>query len=60
MNSDQHYIRYVSTLTEHRVEIHYHHVAIDQLPSVRFNVFVAAFTICHARIRLYGALQHLQ
>ena len=30
------------------------------LPSINLNVFVAAFTTCHAWLRLYQALHHLQ
>ena len=50
-----HNITYVSVLTEDRVEIHYRQVADDRLPSVNLNIFVAAFTTCHARRRLYAA-----
>ena len=60
MESNQHSITYVSFLTEDRVEIHYRQVPDDRLPSVNLNIFVAAFTTCHPRLRLYEALHHLQ
>ena len=60
MDSHQHNITYVSVLVEDRVEIHYHQVADDRLPSVNLNIFVAAFTTCHARLCLYEALHHMQ
>ena len=60
VDSNQHTITYISTLTEDRVEIHYRQVVDDRLPSMNLNIFIAAFTTCHARLRLYDALHHLQ
>lgn len=34
--------------------------AHDVLPLPNLNIFVAAFTTCHARLRLYQALDHLE
>ncbi|XP_068734550.1 uncharacterized protein [Montipora capricornis] len=59
LDSDQHDVRYVSSLTENRVEIHYKLRAHDVLPSPNLNIFVAAFTTCHAKLSLYQALDHL-
>ena len=60
LDSDQHDIRYVSALTEDCVEVHYKMQANDVLPSRNLNIFIAAFTTCHARLRLYEALDHLK
>ncbi|XP_068720877.1 uncharacterized protein [Montipora capricornis] len=59
LDSDQHDVRYVSSLTEDRVEVHYKLQTHDVLPSPNLNIFIAAFTTCHARLRLYQALDHL-
>ena len=52
---DRQDIRYVSALTEERVEIHYKHQVEDDPVSPNLNVFVACFTTCWARLRLYEA-----
>ncbi|XP_068671232.1 uncharacterized protein [Montipora foliosa] len=57
--SDQHDVRYVSSLTEDRLKVHYKLQTHDVLPSPNLNIFVAVFTTCHARLRLYRALDHL-
>ena len=58
--SDKVDIRYVSVLTEDRVEIHYKHQVEDDPVSPNLNIFVAAFTTCWARLRLYSTLDLLQ
>ena len=58
--SDKFDIRYVSVLTEERVEIHYQHELEDDPVSPNLNIFVACFTTCWARLRLYEALDLLQ
>lgn len=58
--SDRHDIRYVSVLTEERVEIHYKHQVEDDPVSPNLNIFVACFTTCWARLRLYEALDLLK
>ena len=58
--SDQVDARYVSALTEDRVKARYKLAADIVLPSMTLNIFVAAFTTCHARLQLYQALHHLQ
>ena len=58
--SDKHNIRYVSVLNEQRVEIHYKHQLKDDPISPNLNIFVACFTTCWARLRLYEALDLLQ
>ena len=59
LDSDQHDVRYVSSLTEDRVEVHFKLQTHDVLPSPNLNIFVAVFTTCHARLHLYRALDHL-
>ncbi|KAK2552521.1 hypothetical protein P5673_026364 [Acropora cervicornis] len=59
LDSSAHDVRWVSAVTEERVEIHYkmqHHCESD---SPNLNIFVAFFTTCHARLHLYRALDHL-
>ena len=59
-DSDKYDIRYVSVLTEQRVEIHYKHQLQDDPVSPNLNIFIACFTTCHARLKLYEALDLLQ
>ena len=59
LDSDQNDIRYVSTLTEDRVEVHYTKQDHCESLSPNLNIFVACVTTCWARLRLYEALQLL-
>ena len=58
--SGKYNIRYVSPLTEDRVEVHYklHDEMIDVSPNL--NIFIACFTTCQARLKLYEALEFLK
>ena len=46
----------MGVLNEERVEIHYKHEVEDDPVSPNLNIFVACFTTCWARLRLYEAL----
>ena len=59
-NSDKYDIRYVSVLTEQRGEIHFKHQLQDDPVSPNLNIFIACFTTCWARLRLYEVLDLLQ
>ena len=59
MDSDQHDIRYVSCLDENWAEVHYRAKDECEELNVNTNVFIAAFTTCWARLRLYEALELL-
>ena len=59
LDSDQNDIRYVSPLTEERVEVHFKKEHDDRGVSPNLNIFVAAFTTCWARLKLYEALEAL-
>ena len=59
MDSDQHDIRCISCLDENWVEVHYHAKDECEELDVNTNVFIAAFTTCWARLRLYEALELL-
>ena len=59
MDLDQHDIRYVSCLYENWVEVHYRAKDECEELTVDTNVFIAAFTTCWARLRLYEALELL-
>ena len=52
-------IRHVSVINDDMVEVHYQHQEEDIPVSPNLNIFVAAFTTCHARLRLYEALEPL-
>ena len=52
-------IRYVSCLDENWVEVHYRAEDKCEELNVNTNVFIAAFTTCWARLRLYEALELL-
>ena len=57
--SGRYSVRYVSPITEERVEVHYkvHDKMIEVSPNL--NIFVACFTTCHARLKLYEELERL-
>ena len=59
LNSNKLDVQYVSLLTEQRVEVHYKYQDEDTSISPNLNIFVAAFTTCWARLRLYEALELL-
>ena len=59
-DSDKYDICYVSVLTEQRVEIHYKHQDQDDPVTPNLNIFIACFTTCWARLKLYEALDLLQ
>ena len=58
--SDKYDIRYMSVLTENRVEIHFKHELEDNPISPNLHIFVTCFTTCWVRLRLYEALDLLQ
>ena len=51
---------FVSVLSEDVFEIHYQKQANDEPVSPNLKIFIACFTTCWARIRLYAALDMLQ
>ena len=57
--SGRYKVTYISPLTEHRVEVRYkiRDDMIDINPNL--NIFVACFTTCLARLKLYGELERL-
>ena len=50
----------MSVLTEQCVKIHYKHQLQDNPVSLNLNIFIACFMTCHARLKLYEALDQLQ
>ena len=52
-------MRWISPVTEERVEIHYKMHQHCESDSPNLNIFVACLTTCHARLHLYRALDHL-
>ena len=66
LESDKYNVRYISVLSEHRVEIH-HRTQTEDIPiAPNLKFFLAAFTTCWARLydstnlRLYDAIDVLQ
>ena len=52
-------VRHVSVINEDLVEVHYQYQDEDIPVSPNLNIFVACFTTCWARLRLYTALEKL-
>ena len=52
-------VRHVSVINDDMVEVYYQHQEEDIPVSPNLNIFVAAFTTCHARLKLYEALEPL-
>ena len=52
-------VRHVSVINENLIEVHYQYQDEDIPVSPNLNIFVATFTTCWARLRLYEALQLL-
>ena len=52
-------VQHVSVINEDMVEVHYKHQDEDIPVSPNLNIFVACFTTCHARLKLYKALEQL-
>ena len=59
-DSDKYDVRYVSVLTEQRVEVHYKHQLQDDPVSPNLNIFIACFTTCWALLKLYEQLHKLK
>ena len=53
-------VRHVSVINDDMVEVHYQYQDEDIPVSPNLNIFVACFTTCWARLRLYAALEQLQ
>ena len=52
-------VRHVSVMNDDMVEVHYQYQDQDIPVSPNLNIFVAAFTTCWARLKLYEALEQL-
>lgn len=50
----------VLILNEDRVEVRYKRVIDDDMGGIVHNEFIAAFTTCHARLKLYSYLQQVK
>ena len=53
-------VRHVSVINDDLVEVHYQYQDEDIPVSPNLNIFVACFTTCWARLRLYTALEKLR
>ena len=53
------HIHQIRICNEELLEVVYSHAKSNQLDNGKRNVFVAAFTTCHARLKLYSYLQQL-
>ena len=52
-------VRHVAVINHDMVEVHYQNQKEDIRVSPNLNIFVACFTTCHARLKLYAALEAL-
>ena len=59
LDTDSLDVRHVSVINDDLVEAHYQYQHEDIPVSPNLNIFVACFTTCWARLRLYAALQPL-
>jgi len=59
LDTDTMDVRHVSVINDAMVELHYQYQDEDIPVSPHLNIFVAAFTTCWARLRLYAALERL-
>jgi len=60
LDTDTMDVRHVYVINEQMVEVHYQYQKEDIPVSPNLNIFVACFTTCWARLRLYEALQLLR
>ena len=59
LDSNQHNIRWVSPLTEQGVEVHHKRKPHCESDSPHLNIFVACFTTCWPRLKLYDIMDRL-
>ena len=59
LDSDTLDVRHVSVINDDMVEVHFQNKKEDIRVSPNLNIFVACFTTCHARLKLYQALEPL-
>ena len=59
LDTDSLDVRHVSIINDQMVEVHYQHQKEDIPVSPNLNIFIACFTTCHARLKLYEALEQL-
>ena len=59
LDTDSLDVRHVSVINDNLVEVHYQYQDEDIPVSPNLNIFVACFTTCWARLRLYAALEQL-
>ena len=59
LDTDTMDVRHVSVVNDKLVEVHYQYQDEDIPVSPNLNIFVACFTTCWARLRLYAALEQL-
>ena len=59
LDTDTMDVRHVSVINDDMVEVHYQYQDEDIPVSPNLNIFVACFTTCWARLRLYAALEPL-
>ena len=60
LDTDTMDVRHVSVINDDMIEVHYQYQDQDIPVSPNLNIFVACFTTCWARLRLYAALEQLQ
>ena len=59
LDTDSLDVRHVSIINDQMVKVHYQHQKEDIPVSPNLNIFIACFTTCRARLKLYEALEQL-
>ena len=59
LDTDSLDVRHVSIINDQMVEVHYQHQKEDIPVSPNLNIFIACFTTCRVRLKLYEALEPL-
>ena len=60
LDSEKNHVMHVGVAdNDERVEVHFKVSNEDEISSPNLNIFIACFTTCWARLKLYGALQLL-
>ena len=60
LDTDSLDVRHVFIINDQMVEVHYQHQKEDIPVSPNLNIFIACFTTCWARLKLYKALEQLE
>ena len=60
LRNEEQQIHSIRIVNEHMIEVVHDYIEDSIPPQVNINIFIACFTTCWARLKLYEALHHLQ